>query len=255
MNLSGKVAIVTGGASGIGRAAALLMSCRGASVLVADIHSQESADVAREIGRDGGLAEACAVDVSVNDEVERMIGAATEAFGGLDILVNCAAIQIVATLDETTEEMWDTIHRVNLKGVFLCSKHAVPAMLKRGGGAIVNVGSVLGIVADPTLAAYCAAKGGVLSLSRVAALTYGPKNIRVNCICPGDVETPLVQAYFDSAPDPDALRKDVFEKYALRRIASPQEIAKVIAFLASDESSFLTGSSIVVDGGLTVKCY
>jgi NAD(P)-dependent dehydrogenase (short-subunit alcohol dehydrogenase family) len=128
-------------------------------------------------------------------------------------------------------------------------------MLKRGGGAIVNVGSVLGIVADPTLAAYCAAKGGVLSLSRVAALTYGPKNIRVNCICPGDVETPLVQAYFDSAPDPDALRKDVFEKYALRRIASPQEIAKVIAFLASDESSFLTGSSIVVDGGLTVKCY
>jgi NAD(P)-dependent dehydrogenase (short-subunit alcohol dehydrogenase family) len=255
MNLSGKVAIVTGGASGIGRATALLLASRGAAVLVADILSQEAADVARQIRKDGGLAESCRVDVSVNHEVESMIGAATKAFGGLDILVNCAAVQIVASLDETTEEMWETIHRVNLKGVFLSCKHAVPPMLKRGGGAIVNVGSVLGIVADPALAAYCAAKGGVLSLSRVAALTYGPNNIRVNCICPGDVETPLVQAYFDSAPDPDVLRREVSGKYALRRIASPQEIAKAIAFLVSEESSFLTGSSIVVDGGLTVKCY
>ena len=255
MTVSNKIAIVTGGGSGIGQATALLLAARGASVIVADIDVEAGTNAAHEIQRLGGKAEFCAVDVSVAKDVERMIAAARTAFGGLDILVNCAAVQILATLDETTEEIWDNIHRVNLKGVFLCSKLAIPAMLERGGGSIVNIASVLGIVADPMLAAYCSAKGGVLSLSRVAALTYGSKNIRVNCICPGDVETPLVQAYFDSAANPEALRKDVYEKYALRRIATPEEIAKTVAFLASDESSFLTGSSLVVDGGLTVKCY
>jgi NAD(P)-dependent dehydrogenase (short-subunit alcohol dehydrogenase family) len=197
----------------------------------------------------------CHSDVSIAAQVEGMVGTALDRFGRLDILVNNAAIQILSKLVETTEADWDRTHSVNLKGVFLGCKYAIPAMRKGGGGAIVNIASVLGIVADPDLAAYCAAKGGVISLTRVAALTYGVDSIRVNCICPGDVETPLVEDYFNKDPDPAKLRQEIYSKYALRRIAAPAEVAKVAAFLASAQSSFMTGSAVVMDGGLTIKCY
>jgi NAD(P)-dependent dehydrogenase (short-subunit alcohol dehydrogenase family) len=128
-------------------------------------------------------------------------------------------------------------------------------MIQTGGGSIINMASVLGFVGDPDLAAYCAAKGGVMALTKVTALTYGPQGVRVNCICPGDVNTPMVAAYFENAPNPDQLRNEVYSKYALRRIATPKEVAQVAVFLASDASSFVTGSALVVDGGLTVKCY
>jgi NAD(P)-dependent dehydrogenase (short-subunit alcohol dehydrogenase family) len=144
---------------------------------------------------------------------------------------------------------------VNLKGVYLGCKYAIPAMIAGGGGSIINTSSVLGLVGDPTLAAYCATKGGILALTRAMAQAHGRDRIRVNSICPGDVETPLVKEFFDQHADPTAARQQVAAAYALGRIAQPEEIANVALFLASDESSFITGAQIVVDGGLTSKCY
>jgi NAD(P)-dependent dehydrogenase (short-subunit alcohol dehydrogenase family) len=253
--LKEKVAIVTGAGSGIGKATAEYFAQQGAKVVAADWNASSGEKTVEGIVNDGGIAVFCQADVSIAAQVEAMVSTAVDRFGRLDILVNNAAIQILSKLVETTEADWDRTHSVNLKGVFLGCKYAIPAMQKCGGGAIVNIASVLGIVADPDLAAYCAAKGGVISLTRVAALTYGVDGIRVNCICPGDVETPLVEDYFNKDPDPARLRQEIYSKYALRRIASPAEVAKVAAFLASSQSSFMTGSSVVMDGGLTIKCY
>jgi NAD(P)-dependent dehydrogenase (short-subunit alcohol dehydrogenase family) len=254
-SLLGKVAVVTGAASGIGRATATLLAQRGASVCIVDWNADGGEETAAQIRSEGGTASFQKVDVSKAAEVESLMDTLLATYGRLDILVNNAAVQILGTLTETSEESWDRIHDVNLKGVFLCCKYAIPLMIGRVGATIVNVASVLGIVADPDLTAYCAAKGGVISLTKAAALTYGPQGIRINCICPGDVETQLVKEYFDNNADPVAFRQEVYSNYALKRIASPTEVAKAIAFLASDEASFMAGSTLIVDGGLTVKCY
>jgi NAD(P)-dependent dehydrogenase (short-subunit alcohol dehydrogenase family) len=255
MRLSGKVAIVTGAGSGIGKASAELFAEEGAKVLAVDWNRENGESTAAAIRRKGRKAFYCDADVSKREDTERMVGTALEKYGRLDVLFNNAAVQIMAKLVDTTEESWDRIQSVNLKGVFLGCKYAIPAMIRTGGGSIINMASVLGFVGDPDLAAYCAAKGGVISLTKVTALTYGAQGVRVNCICPGDVNTPMVAAYFDNAPHPEQLRQEVYSKYALRRIASPAEVAQVAVFLASDASSFITGSTVVVDGGLTVKCY
>jgi NAD(P)-dependent dehydrogenase (short-subunit alcohol dehydrogenase family) len=255
MRLKGKVAIVTGAGSGIGKASAELFAQEGASVVVVDWNKQTGAETVEEIGRAGGQATYCYADVSNPRDAEAMVTTAVQEYGRLDALFNNAAIQIMAKLVETTEDVWDRILRVNLKGVFLGCKYAIPTMIQTGGGSIINMASILGFVADPDLAAYCAAKGGVINLTRVTALTYGPQGVRANCICPGDVDTPLVQDYFNKDPDPGRLRREVSSKYALRRIATPQEVAQLAVFLASDGSSFVTGSTMVIDGGLTVKCY
>jgi len=255
MRLSGKTAIVTGAGSGIGRATARLFAQEGAAVVIIDWNGQAGASSADAIREAGGEALFCEADVSRPADVQRFVTIARERYGGIDVLVNNAAVQVLAQLVETTEEDWDRVHSVNLKGVFLGCKYVIPEMVKRGGGSIVNLSSVLGFVGDPDLAAYCAAKGGVLALTKAAALTYGPQGIRVNSICPGDVDTPLVQHYFSKDPDPARLRAEVSSKYALRRIAAPEEVAEAALFLASSASSFITGSTIVVDGGLTVKCY
>jgi len=254
-SLKGKIAVVTGAAAGIGRATAELLAHRGASVIVADWNAEGGEQTAEQIRNDGGLAVFRQVDVSKAAQVELLMESLRQEYGKLHILVNNAAVQILGTLTETSEESWDRIHNVNLKGVFLCCKYAIPLMVGQEGATIVNVASVLGVVADPDLAAYCAAKGGVISLTRAAALTYGPQGIRINCICPADVETQLVKEYFENNPDPAAFRQQVYSNYALKRIASPLEIAKAIAFLASEEASFMAGSALVIDGGLTVKCY
>jgi meso-butanediol dehydrogenase / (S,S)-butanediol dehydrogenase / diacetyl reductase len=255
VRLKQKVAIVTGGASGIGKTTAELFAEEGAKVVVADWNREAGEQTASTLSKTGYNVLYCFADVSKSQDVELLIQTTVNHYGKLDVVVNNAAIQILARLVDTAEEAWDRIQSVNLKGVFLGCKFAIPAMIEGGGGSIVNIASVLGFVGDPDLAAYCAAKGGVIALTKTAALTYGPQGVRVNCICPGDVETPLVKAYFDKSPEPEKFRQEISSKYALRRIATPREIAEVAVFLASDESSFITGSSVVVDGGLTVKCY
>jgi NAD(P)-dependent dehydrogenase (short-subunit alcohol dehydrogenase family) len=253
--LEGKVAIVTGAASGIGRASARLSGEEGAKVVAADWNEQAGVAAVEEMRRDGLEATFCRTDVSQAGEVANMVGCAVETYGRLDVLFSNAAVQIMGTLTATREEDWDRIHSVNLKGVFLCSKYAIPQMVRGGGGSVVNMASALGFVGDPDLAAYCAAKGGVIALTKAAAMGYGPQGVRVNCICPGDVDTPMVTDYFNREPDPAAARNAVSRHYALRRIASPREVAQAALFLASAASSFMTGSVLVVDGGLTSKCY
>lgn len=255
MKLTNRVAIVTGAGSGIGEATARLFAREGAQVLVVDWNREAGERTTAAIQTAGGKAQYHYADVSNAQNVQGMVEAALDSYENLHILVNNAAVQIMASLVETTEEVWDRIQSVNLKGVFLGCKYAIPAMIRSGGGSIVNIASILGFVGDPDLAAYCAAKGGVIALTKVAALTYGHQGVRVNCICPGDVNTPLVEAYFGKDPDPQRLRHEVSSKYALRRIATPDEIAEAVLFLASGGSSFITGSTLVVDGGLTVKCY
>lgn len=253
--LAGKSAIVTGSASGIGRATAALFAEEGARVVAADWNEAAGRAAVEEIRGAGGDAAFCLTDVSRAEDVERLIGFTVERHGRLDVLFSNAAVQILGRLTETSDKDWDRIHSVNLKGVFLCSKYAIPEMVRGGGGSVINMASALGLVGDPELAAYCAAKGGVIALTKAAAMGYGPQRVRVNCICPGDVNTPMVQEYFEKEPDPEGARRAVSAHYALRRIAEPREVAETALFLASDASSFMTGTVLVVDGGLTSKCY
>ncbi len=194
-------------------------------------------------------------DVSREPDVAALLAAALERHGRVDVMVNNAAIQIEEELAETSEEQLDRVLGTNLKGVFFGCKHAVLTMRPAGGGVIVNVASILALVGDGILAAYCAAKGGVLGITRATAVQYGSAGIRCNAICPGDIDTPLVQAYFDTADDPAALRAEVSAEYPLGRIAQPREIARAVVFLASDDASFMSGQPLVVDGGLLATCY
>jgi NAD(P)-dependent dehydrogenase (short-subunit alcohol dehydrogenase family) len=194
-------------------------------------------------------------DVSRESDVAALLAAALERHGRVDVMVNNAAIQIEEELAETSEEQLDRVLGTNLKGVFFGCKHAVLTMRPAGGGVIVNVASILALVGDGILAAYCAAKGGVLGITRATAVQYGSAGIRCNAICPGDIDTPLVQAYFDTADDPAALRAEVSAEYPLGRIAQPREIARAVVFLASDDASFMSGQPLVVDGGLLATCY
>jgi meso-butanediol dehydrogenase/(S,S)-butanediol dehydrogenase/diacetyl reductase len=194
-------------------------------------------------------------DVSQEDDVRRMVETTVTTYGRVDILCNNAAIQVFGTIPDTSSDHWHKVMDVNLKGVYLGCKYAIPHMKAQGGGSIVNTSSALGIVGDPDLPAYGATKGGILAMTAAMAQAHGKHNVRINSICPGDVATPLVMEYFDHQQDPeDALRR-VSAEYALGRIAQPEEIANVALFLASDESSFVTGTYIMVDGGLTSSCY
>jgi NAD(P)-dependent dehydrogenase (short-subunit alcohol dehydrogenase family) len=184
-----------------------------------------------------------------------MVQTAVTTYGRLDILYNNAAIQVFGTLPETSDADWRRVMDVNLKGVYLGCKVAIPVMQRQGSGSIISTSSALGIVGDPVLPAYGATKGGIIAMTAAMAQAHGPQGIRVNCICPGDVATPLVMEYFAQQPDPAAAERDVARHYALRRIAQPEEIANVALFLASDESSFITGAHLIVDGGLTSRCY
>lgn len=252
ISLQERVAVVTGAASGIGLACARLLLARGARVALLDIDAQKGLT---SVGQLGSNAAYFQTDVTSEGNISESTGEVIKRFGRLDILVNCAAIQIMGTLLQTSAEAWDRLHQVNLRGVFLCSKAAMPHLQASGAGSIVNVSSVLGVVGDPDLVAYGAMKGGVIALTKSMAIGYGPSGVRVNAICPGDVNTPMVAEYFANAADPAALRAEVSSKYALRRIGEPEEIAEVVAFLASTASSFMTGSILLVDGGLTSKCY
>jgi meso-butanediol dehydrogenase / (S,S)-butanediol dehydrogenase / diacetyl reductase len=247
--LSGRSAVVTGVASGLGQEIAREFAREGALVLGCDVN-----DAGGEATM-SGIGHYRHADVSREADVETLIAHAVELHGRLDVMVNNAAIQIEQELAETTEQQLDRILATNLKGVFFGCKHAVRSMRLSGGGTIVNVASILGLVGDGILAAYCAAKGGVLGITRATAVQYGRDGIRCNAVCPGDIDTPLVQAYFDTADDPAALRAQVSAEYPLARIAQPREIARAVVFLAGDDSSFMSGQPLVVDGGLLATCY
>lgn len=247
--LEGRAAVVTGVGSGLGREIARVLAAEGARVLGCDVNDAGGSDTM------DGIGVYRHADVSRERDVEALVSDAVARFGKLDVMVNNAAIQVEEELAETTEAQLDQILGVNLKGVFFGCKHAVRAMRETGGGSIVNIASILALVGDGILAAYCAAKGGVLGITRATAVRYGPEGIRCNAVCPGDIDTPLVAAYFDTAADPAALRAEVEAEYPLRRIAQPQEIARAVVFLASDDSSFMSGQPLVLDGGLLADCY
>jgi NAD(P)-dependent dehydrogenase (short-subunit alcohol dehydrogenase family) len=201
----------------------------------------------------GGEATAVEVDVTDSGGVQRMFQETVRTYGRLDVLVNNAGYGFAATVEETEEADWDRLMAVNVKGVFLGCKYGIPLMRQGGGGAIVNTASTLAIVGIESRAAYCASKGGVAALTRAMALDHVRDNIRVNCVAPGTIETPYFTEIFAKAPDPVGLRKTLEARQAMQRLGKPEEVAHAMLYLASDESSFVTGTILVVDGGWTAR--
>ncbi|MBC6935840.1 MAG: SDR family NAD(P)-dependent oxidoreductase [Chloroflexi bacterium] len=252
MRLKDRVAIVTGAAKGIGWGIATVLAKEGAKVVVVDWDEQDGPKTAAEIRDGGGDASFVKCDVSDEDQVKAMVQAALDQYGRIDILVNNAGIGVYKTITDATSEDWDRCLGVNLKGVFLCSKYAIPHMQKIGKGAIVNISSVHAYANVNGTSPYAASKGGVTALTRAMAMDYSP-TIRVNAIAPGWVLTPLIQSIFDSYPDPAAQQRLVEQRQVMKRIGRPEDVGYAAAFLASDEASFITGVQLFVDGGLTAQ--
>lgn len=252
MELSGRVAIVTGAGKGIGRASALALARVGAAVAVVDVDDKAGAECVARIEEEGGRAVLHRVDVSRADDVERMVEEVAAVFGRIDVLHNNAGIQTYGTVENTPVEEWDRVIDINLKGVFLCSKFVIPHMRRQGGGSIINTSSVQALASQPNVAGYTASKGGVLSLTRNMAVDFAKDNIRVNAVCPGSVDTPMLRwAAGVLTSDADQAIVDWGRLHPLGRVATPEEVAEVVLFLASDRASFVTGAEIKVDGGLT----
>jgi NAD(P)-dependent dehydrogenase (short-subunit alcohol dehydrogenase family) len=241
--LEGKVALVTGASRGIGAEIAKRFVLEGAKVLGVS-RSEPAFD-------DSGPIARMRVDVSRDDDVRAAVERAVETFGRLDVVVNNAAVEHEGTVEQTSAEAWAEVMDVNVRGVFLTSKYAMPH-LRRTRGSIINISSVDGLWAEPGLAAYCASKGAVLALTRAMAIDHGPEGVRCNSICPSYVATEMLDQFYDAQPDPARARARAAGMHPLGRISGPGDIAGVAAFLASDDAAFVTGQSLVVDGGLTV---
>jgi NAD(P)-dependent dehydrogenase (short-subunit alcohol dehydrogenase family) len=254
-DLSGRVALITGGGSGVGEATVRVFAADGARVAVLDVEGDRAASVTESITRDGAEAFAITASVAKAADMAAAIDAVVGRWGRLDVIVNNAGVQVLGPFHEQNESDFDRLIDTNLKGVLFGCRYAIPVMLAQRQGVILSTSSVLGLVGDPDLAVYGATKGGIIALTKSLAVAYGPHGIRVNCVCPGDVNTPLVKEYFENSPDPEAARVAVANEYPLRRIAEPIEIARVFAFLASDAASFISGSHMVVDGGLLAEVY
>jgi NAD(P)-dependent dehydrogenase (short-subunit alcohol dehydrogenase family) len=247
--LEGKRAIVTGAASGIGRATAALFAAEGAGVVLADIDAAGAEATAAAIAAAGGRAVAVPCDVTRSDDCLRAVAAAISTFGGLDIVFNNAGIIRRADVVETTEEEWDRVMAVNVRSVFLMSKHAIPVMAAGGGGVIVSTGSGWGLKGGDRAASYCASKAAVVNLTRAMAIDHGPQGIRAVCICPGDTDTGMLR---DEARQLGANEAAFLEGSAARplaRLGTPDEIARAVLFLVSDDAAWVTGTTLVVDGG------
>jgi NAD(P)-dependent dehydrogenase (short-subunit alcohol dehydrogenase family) len=253
--LDDKVAIVTGGGSGIGAAAARLFAAEGARVGVADVREDAATAVAEQITGDGGEALALVTDVSSEADASAQVDAVLDAWGRLDVLYNNAGVDATGDVVDVAVQDWERCFAVNVNGTWLCSRYAVPAMEAGGGGTIINQGSVAAMVGIRRFAAYCAAKGAVVALTRAMALDLAERGIRVNCICPGTVLTPLMETMIRERGGGDLERGIAMtvSKYPIGRLGAPEDIARVALFLASDDAAFVTGSIYAADGGMTAQ--
>lgn len=247
--MAGKIALVTGGGTGIGRACAVEFASQGAKVAVIGRRAALLAATVEVISKSGGDALALECDVTRSADVAKAIQAVSARLGSLNIVVNNAGAMLAATAENTSEADWDRLIAINLKGTFLVSRAALPEMRKAGGGSIINIGSVYGLVGAKNRAAYAASKGGVTMLTRAMALDHAQEKIRVNCICPSLVETEIARELFARQPDPEAARKQRISMIPMGRAATPEEIAHLAVYLASDESAWVTGAMFPIDGG------
>jgi NAD(P)-dependent dehydrogenase (short-subunit alcohol dehydrogenase family) len=249
-SFTGKVAFVTGAANGIGRAAAIAFAREGASVVVADVAEEANQETARMIQEVGGRARAVRCDVTRTEDVQRALKAAVEAFGRLDFAFNNAGVEYaIKPLAEVSEQEWDRIVDIDLRGVFVCMKHEIPLMLEHGGGAIVNTSSGAGIKGFKGGAAYVAAKHGVVGLTKAAALDYAQSNIRINAVCPGIIDTPMMDRFSGGTTEG---RQAVIAQEPVGRMGTPEEIGAAVVWLCSDAAAFVIGHAMVIDGGQTV---
>jgi NAD(P)-dependent dehydrogenase (short-subunit alcohol dehydrogenase family) len=248
LRLRDKVCVITGAGAGIGRAVALEFAREGASVVVADINEAGAAQTVSRIGEIGAKARAAGVDVADPESVQALVRATVDTFGAVHVVVNNAAIQVSKRVEDTTFEEWNRQMAVNVGGVFLCSKYFLPH-LRKTRGAIVNLSSVNGYFVEPMCAGYCATKAAIIAFTKALAIDHGREGIRVNCICPGYIDAGLAEAYFLAQTDPAAARASAGNLHALGRVGKPEEVARVAIFLATEESSFMTGSAVVVAGG------
>lgn len=249
----GKVVVITGAGSGIGRGTALLFGRERAKVVVIDWNAPAGEETSSLISQQGGEALFLKTDIGASQEVEQAVKAIVARYGRIDVLFANAAVQFNKSVVETTEEEWEWLHRVNLKGTFLCCKHVIPVMQKQRGGSIVISSSGHAFVTYPNSSCYATSKGGLVAFMRGVALDYAQDGIRVNCIIPGATDAPLLRNYLKGCPDPEAEEKRILSTIPLRRFATPEDIAKAVRFLASSDAAYITGTWLAADGGFLAQ--
>jgi NAD(P)-dependent dehydrogenase (short-subunit alcohol dehydrogenase family) len=251
MKLKNKVAIITGAAKGIGKGCAIVFADEGAKVVIVDIDEKSGKQTEEEITKRKGVAKFIKTDLTNSADVQDMIKSVIGTFGQIDIMFNNAGYHISKNVEVTSEEEWDYIINTNLKSVFMCCKYSIPH-LRKTKGCIINMSSMVGLIGQSNAGAYSATKGGIVAMTKGMALDFAKDDIRVNCICPGWVHTPLVEDWFGQQPDPEKARQYIYSVHPLNRIASSEEIGNAAAFLASSEASFITGVALPVDGAVSL---
>jgi NAD(P)-dependent dehydrogenase (short-subunit alcohol dehydrogenase family) len=253
LELDGKVAIVTGGNSGIGRAVSEVFAREKARVVIGARNVERGNETVEVIQKKGGTALFVRTDLQDSSQVHHLVEEAVARYGTVDIVCNCGGTELVKLLVDTSVEEWDMVMNTNVRGAFLVSKYALPYMIAQKKGAIINVSSQLGFVGFERFSAYCASKGAIIQLTKAMALEYSRYGVRINCVCPGAIDTAMVDRELAHFDNPAELRKKIMDDHPIGRIGKPEEVAEAVLFLASDRSSFIVGESLVVDGGYLIK--